>query len=546
MPDANILTANLRNNATVTQLANAFVEDGFNCIVGDKTRLMASDGKTVYDTVSGLYYRIKIRFISTYNWTGDSSCWANNSTTSGANYLNYINTHIVRTGYPNGTLSGNLTDNQVGVYASQNLVYVTLEQNAIDVECVIDSTRAHLEDAPYDMFCIPYSDTLKIYDGTDTITCNKAIALSMASAIGEKGGTGSVFDVQLLPYCPCREAILRSAVPSDTLDISTISFDTIIQKGTNAKVGHVIWVPRSTFSFTIDDLADINYCKFATPYANLNTPTDIVPSKKYIAITNDLPTNVSNSYRIATLTNNNMLVYRVNKETGKIIEDFGAVSTIELININGSAYLRVYRGNDYQNPIYQQAPATYNAADWQFVFYIRVTSYGGANIESFKSHMMLTDIIYYDVDISTPINAKLTNECNLYRLSAGNQSSIFEFSPAKSFGFTGYKVDCTYKPFQPWIHIIPNLAGLYGNDFVTIDDARGLICGGDYSLTQLNNAWATYKLQNSTYQEMFDREIQHMDVQNSIQEQEQWAKAISGTITGGISGAVAGGLVGGP
>ena len=44
---------------------------------------------------------------------------------------------------------------------------------------------------------------------------------------------------------------------------------------------------------------------------------------------------------------------------------------------------------------------------------------------------------------------------------------------------------------------------------------------------------------------MFDREIKHMDVENSIQEQEQWFKSMTGIVGGGIAGGVAGGTKGG-
>ena len=97
---------------------------------------------------------------------------------------------------------------------------------------------------------------------------------------------------------------------------------------------------------------------------------------------------------------------------------------------------------------------------------------------------------------------KLANECDVLRLVSQNYSAIFEFSPAKSGGVDGFLADCTYKPWSPYIHILPKLKGLYGDNFVSIDDARGLICGGDMSLPQLSNAWANYQLQNKTYQEM--------------------------------------------
>ena len=155
------------------------------------------------------------------------------------------------------------------------------------------------------------------------------------------------------------------------------------------------------------------------------------------------------------------------------------------------------------------------------------------------------------------MDRKLANECDLVRIVSQNYSAIFEFSPAKSGGVDGFLADCTYKPWAPYIHILPKLKGLYGDKFVSIDDARGLICGGDMSLPQLSNEWANYQLQNKTYQEMFDRQIKNMDVHNDVNRQAAIAQLLAAPITGGaagaatvaklgggLTGAIAGGLVG--
>lgn len=81
---------------------------------------------------------------------------------------------------------------------------------------------------------------------------------------------------------------------------------------------------------------------------------------------------------------------------------------------------------------------------------------------------------------------------------------------------------------------------MYGENFVAIDDARGLICGGDMSLPQLNNTWANYQLQNKTYNEIFLREMAHMDVQNDVGRQGALANAITAPIVGAAGGAMAG------
>jgi hypothetical protein len=90
-----------------------------------------------------------------------------------------------------------------------------------------------------------------------------------------------------------------------------------------------------------------------------------------------------------------------------------------------------------------------------------------------------------NVNINIP-DIKIANECDLWRLTSPNYNGIFEFNAAKNIeagshkAINYFKVDCAYKPFTPYIHIAPNFQGLYGNDF---NDARGLICAGDFSIT---------------------------------------------------------------
>lgn len=135
-------------------------------------------------------------------------------------------------------------------------------------------------------------------------------------------------------------------------------------------------------------------------------------------------------------------------------------------------------------------------------------------------------------------NTKINNECNMYRLVSPNYNGQFEFNVARNGGVNYFNVDCSYKPFSPYIHINPNFQLLYGSDF---NDARGLICGGDFSLPQVSNAWANYQLTNKNYQNMFDREIQNMEVTNKYQNISNLVSGASGALSSGVqAGAVFG------
>ena len=139
-------------------------------------------------------------------------------------------------------------------------------------------------------------------------------------------------------------------------------------------------------------------------------------------------------------------------------------------------------------------------------------------------------------------NVKLVDGVTKYRLVSPNYSGQFEFSVAKNNGVSSFNVDCTYKPFSPYIHVNPAFKNMYGQDW---NDARGLICGGDFSLSQVSDAFTEYSLQNKNYQEIFDRQIQNMDVNNSIARTEAVWGAVAGTVKGGAEGAKAGAKMGG-
>lgn len=142
----------------------------------------------------------------------------------------------------------------------------------------------------------------------------------------------------------------------------------------------------------------------------------------------------------------------------------------------------------------------------------------------------------------TYANKKIAAMCDMHRLASPNFNGIFEFNAAMNDGVNYFNVDFTYKPFVPYIHINPDFGGLYGQDF---NDSRGLICGGEFSLPAVADQWDTYELQNKNYQNIFDRQVQNMEIKNSVQrEQELWGMA-AGVLGAGAQAGIAGNMVGG-
>lgn len=148
----------------------------------------------------------------------------------------------------------------------------------------------------------------------------------------------------------------------------------------------------------------------------------------------------------------------------------------------------------------------------------------------------------FDIPLQLSVSEpKIESECDMYRLVSPNYNGQFEFNLAKNGGLNYINVDCTYKPYDSYIHLNPNFGQLYGQDF---NDARGLICGGDFSLPQVSNAWANYQLNNKNYQASFDRQIQNLELKNWTQSLQDKASLVSGAIQGGVSGFASGGVGG--
>lgn len=138
---------------------------------------------------------------------------------------------------------------------------------------------------------------------------------------------------------------------------------------------------------------------------------------------------------------------------------------------------------------------------------------------------------------------KISNETEFCRLVSPNWNGMFEFSPAKNRGLQQINVDMELKPFTPYIHLAPqfNEAGLYGN---RDNDPIGLICGGDFGLTMISDAWATYERQNKNYQTIFDRQIQNLEVQNKYGRLADVVGGLTGIASAGAIGAGIGGSTG--
>ena len=123
----------------------------------------------------------------------------------------------------------------------------------------ISPERNILMDAPYDMFCIPYTDSIIFRKDDATLFTNKsAESLRMAQGIVEKLTNNVVYDLQLLPYCPVPNLIIESQIDRfSVIDLSNLkensdySLITKPENDTNVPGGIIFWCSVSNGSFTI-------------------------------------------------------------------------------------------------------------------------------------------------------------------------------------------------------------------------------------------------------------------------------------------------------
>lgn len=378
--------------------------------------IKALNGTLLYDNDSGIYYSVGI---STERIPIEGIP-VNNNATLRSQYLDSIfptmPTSKISTIVGASVVTGAQLNASVDIAKSNDtntswrltgyadVIRLEVNQVSLEVQTQVPADRLHLSDSPYDMFCMPYAEGLTIYNGETELvkSTSKFAALFMAQAVATSLGSGAIYDIQILPYCPFRECLTEKGIDVSVARYSTIdSIDSQNPDVVSVPQSVMIWCNKSTFSFPIA----------------INIP----------------------------------------EETDAVLK-------------------------------------------------------------------------------------KIEHLTKKYRLCSPNYSGAFEFSPQMNGGLTTINVDCTYKPFNPYIHLAPDFGGLYGDDY---NDARGLICGGDFSTAQVQSAWADYQMQNKNYLAIFDRQIENLELTQSIERKREKVAAVAGVISGGISGAASGAQAGG-
>lgn len=536
------------NNSVVTYLKTIHSEQ---LSKSDTDYLDSLNGVTLFNNEDNKYYKVKV------------------TTSDAIEYEEYLNTSTLFTSMKNlirdsgiFNASYNIIDQysiQLGVRTYTKIISyeeVTKESTA---SMSLSANRTRCSNGMYDIIAIPCG-SIDVYDSnlTKLFTTNEYISKSAAITLGTKVSSDATWDIQLLPYCPIQSK-LGDIIVDDHWVSSYLTIDTskegrefsYIKDSSNNILGLILYLQESSFTFDIE--------KEIQPYyeenLNVNAPIDIssliinpgVPNWRTFKYQYDLSPGTGqfdDEHQIGfTTTNpNGFKVFKIQKDNLETIETIITQNIKWKIKGDGDSSCFV------ESIILDDREIDINdlLLEYNYAFDIRpLTSYIYDDLDSSLVQGWLLNLLarVEMTRIDTSTSYKIDNECITYRLSSPNYQGTFEFNCAKNDGVQKFNVDVTLRPGNPYIHVNPNFNRMYGSDY---NDARGLVCNGDFSFGQLNDRFAQYELQNKNYEAIFNRQIQSMDVEHKIQRQEALFGLIAGGMGGTSSSAMSGALIGGP
>lgn len=287
-------------------------------------------------------------------------------------------------------------------------------------------------------------------------------------------------------------------------------------------------ITLSGYYYTIQDghtkLVNQLYDMFVIPFT---LPTVESPSEKYPM---KLPsgTIVYPMYDVAIKVANDIIQ---KNSTGGTLKDIQILPYFPMQDLVDATQAGISLPSDNNNI----CSIIYNTND------IPVSAIVWCNTNQFETTIDYNNTIIgyvYSGFVST--NKKINNECDKFRITSPNHQSVFEYSPAKNnMIYTTYIIKATYKPYQPCVQVRPLFSGLYNKYSNETYDARGLLFSGDFSMTQASDAWTQYKRQNVNYLNIFDRQIQNMEIQNKYQNQMSQIASLSSALTTGVGAGLA-------
>lgn len=156
----------------------------------DYQRVVNLDNKIVYSTIADKYYRIRVGTSTTKNYVDDIN--KNDTNDLRLFYAMDAAAHNMNEAVPGG-VKRDLDDKVYFVKYDLSTVAISLteEPGPSQHTATLNADHYQLEDAPYSMFAMPFDEA------------NLDLAVDIAKQL-TAGQGGKIYDIQIVPYCPCR------------------------------------------------------------------------------------------------------------------------------------------------------------------------------------------------------------------------------------------------------------------------------------------------------------------------------------------------------
>ena len=196
------------------------------------------NGKVLYDSSTGNYYKISVTQV-------DSQTDLSQNVIQGSKLFNLLNSYLDKT-----DISNNPDGTTFSVEGYSQTYTIILELLTETVKVHIGPSRYHLEDSPYDMFAIPYpvDEAITIYQNGAVLTSDVRgnAAIQIAVGIPPAAGSSTIYDIQLLPYCPVSYVITAD----NKIDVGSSVHSNIEDENGNV-LNVLFWGRSSQRSFNI-------------------------------------------------------------------------------------------------------------------------------------------------------------------------------------------------------------------------------------------------------------------------------------------------------
>ena len=455
-------------------------------------KLYAHNGEII--RYNGLYYKLSFSVENsslkdTYGYFNYSQYTSLNTvvnqTTTALQAATSLYSDVVQ--YPQGQMQVNPTSIKVFI----QMEYISDESGVIpSVQTKVSSSRNVVANQAFDMFCIPYGPALFKSDTGDQEAIGE-YALSIGAQIALELDA-QLYDLQLLPYCP----LVENFDNNNQIDLTALTQN-----------------------------SDFNY---------------IDKTQSRVRITETLPGNVAPDPDNPGYYYCGLALTIPNTNLADILDSGYSIEGPDASNVYSTSLTAAQVGSDVVLSFWGACQYE-QADDFRVSIWYEITGTSHVSFILWARQASFSTQLDYQLNLKNSM--KIESQCNFYRLTSPNYQGSFEFNVAKNGGSVAFFVaECTYKPYTPYIKVAPQFSFLYGANY---GDQRGLVCGGDFSLPRFNSAWESYQLNNKNYQNIFNRDIQNLTLEQSLQMRQQLISGAMGIASAGIIGGGVGAKAGG-